>query len=611
MTHRNHHHLRLNTSARVTGHTPPDSPSPTTATHRPVHGLPQLPRLAAALVLLMLALASLDASAQKRLALVIGNGDYVHESRLPNPTNDARLIARTLRGLGFSVEEKLNLRQREMTLTIARFVRESAGADTAVLYFAGHGMQPVAGGRNYLLPVDANIEHDDALDADAIPADRIVDQLERQANPARLRLVVLDACRNNRQLGRARTGIRGLARMTPSDDYTLIAFSTNDQDVALDGRGANSPYAEALSRHLARASELPLRRVFELTATDVRAATNQKQRPRTYGDLDSRVGLDGLVLAPAAAEPRRAPDTSQVEQQAWVAAQRAATAAAYTAYLAEYPTGRFASAARVALAALQPPAQPAMGAAGSVLKDCAGCPELVVVPGGSFMMGSLASELGRHSTEGPQRRVTIQSFAAGRTEVTFAQWDACVAAGGCSHRPDDNGWGRGSRPVVDVNWDDAQQYVAWLRGKTGKYYRLLSEAEWEYAARAGTSTPFHTGQRLNPSQANFDSGYSYNDSAKVESRQRTVPVRQFAPNAFGLSDMHGNVWEWVQDVWHGDYSGAPSDGSVWLTGGDQGRRVLRGGSWYSTPGDLRSANRISNSPAIRSFITGLRIARAL
>lgn len=266
--------------------------------------LPALPRLAALLAILCLTLASADAWAQRRLALVIGNGDYVHESKLANPTNDARLIARTLRGLGFAVEEKFNLPRSEMSRAISRFVRESAGADTAMLYYAGHGMQPVNGGRNYLLPVDANIVDDDALNADAIAADAIVEQLERQANPARLRLVVLDACRNNRQAGRARSGLRGLARMAPSDDYTLIAFSTNDQDVALDGRGAHSPYAEALSRHLARAGELPVRRVFELTATDVRATTAHKQRPRTYGDLDSRVGLDGMPVADLAPDVR-------------------------------------------------------------------------------------------------------------------------------------------------------------------------------------------------------------------------------------------------------------------------------------------------------------------
>lgn len=162
--------------------------------------------------------------------------------------------------------------------------------------------------------MDARVEGDDTLDTDGIAADRIVEQMERSANPARVRLVVLDACRNNRLAGKTRSGVRGLARMSPGDDFTLIAFSTNDQDVAQDGSGANSPYALALSRHLANAGETPLRRIFELTATDVRAATNQKQKPRTYGDLDSRMLLGGTQIAsvrqsPRAGSPRATPKT--------------------------------------------------------------------------------------------------------------------------------------------------------------------------------------------------------------------------------------------------------------------------------------------------------------
>lgn len=320
--------------------------------------------------LLLLAALWLPSLAQaQRVALVIGNSNYTVESKLPNPVNDARLMASTLRGLGFTVEELNNLAKRDMELAIARFVRQSSGADSAVLYYAGHGAQPLNGGRNYLLPIDARIEGDDTLETDGIVADRIVEQMERQAKPAKLRLVVLDACRNNRLAGKARSSVRGLARMTPGDDYTLIAFSTNDQDVALDGTGSNSPYAQALANHLGRAKDTPLRRIFELTAEDVRRATNQKQKPRTYGDLDSRALLDGTLVASVRVEPvpntrpaqPAGPSAAEIEQQAWEAAQRSGSEAAYRAYLAEYPQGRFASAARVAMAGLAPrpnPVQP-------------------------------------------------------------------------------------------------------------------------------------------------------------------------------------------------------------------------------------------------------------
>ena len=311
-----------------------------------------------------LVLCSPDVWAQRRLALVIGNSAYGTENKLANPVNDARLMARTLRDLGFAVELKTDLGKRDMELSIARFTRESSGADSAVLYYAGHGAQLVGGGRNYLLPVDARIDDDDTLQTDGIPADRIVEQLERGPNPAKLRLVILDACRNNSLAGKARSGVRGLARMTPSQDYTLIAFSTNDQDVALDGSGDHSPYTRSLSRHLSRARELPLRRIFELTATDVREQTGNQQRPRTYGDLDSRVMLDGrlLQMAPAPVQDPAAPaaasgDTSLpsdelVELQAWTAVKAANVAAGYRAYLSEYPNGRFVKLARIELARL-------------------------------------------------------------------------------------------------------------------------------------------------------------------------------------------------------------------------------------------------------------------
>ena len=230
------------------------------------------------------------------------------------------------------------------------------------------------------------------------------------------------------------------------------------------------------------------------------------------------------------------------------------------------------------------------------LRDCAECPAMVVVPAGTFTMGAPASEPRSDDDERPQRTVSVPAFAAGAFEVTFAEWDACVAAGGCdSYRPDDEGWGRGQRPVVNVSWQHAQRYVEWLSLRSGHRYRLLSESEWEYAARAGTETPFHTGETITQQQANFRG-------------TQTTPVGSFAPNAFGLRDMHGNVGEWVQDC-YGSYESAPVDGSA-VDEEDCAARVVRGGSWrFSYAEDTRSAFRSDYRPVVRGDSIGFRVAR--
>ncbi len=248
---------------------------------------------------------------------------------------------------------------------------------------------------------------------------------------------------------------------------------------------------------------------------------------------------------------------------------------------------------------------------GATFKDCDDCPEMVVVPAGSFTMGSPASEKKRDKDEGPRHRVTIpRSFAVGKFEVTFAEWHACVSAGGCTRKPSDRGWGRGRRPVIDVSWHDAKTYVKWLSGKTGKTYRLLSESEWEFAARAGTTTPFSTGRRITTAQANFDGNHTYDGSRKGRYRKKTVKVGSFSANAFGLHDMHGNVWEWVEDCYNKTYRSAPTDGSPRTTGSCS-HRVLRGGSWDNYPTNLRSAIRYWIVPDLRYYLNGHRVARTL
>ena len=245
-------------------------------------------------------------------------------------------------------------------------------------------------------------------------------------------------------------------------------------------------------------------------------------------------------------------------------------------------------------------------------RECDTCPEMVVVPAGSFMMGSPDDEKSRGKSEGPQHRVTFaRSFAVGRFAVTFDEWDACVADGGCNgYAPDDGGWGRGRRPVIYVSWDDANLYVAWLSRKTGKIYRLLSEAEREYVTRAGTTTPFWWGASISTRQANYSDDDAPGSGSKEEDPQRTLPVNSFQPNPWGLYQVHGNVSEWTQDCYHDGYAGAPSDGSAW-TSGDCSHRVVRGGAWFDPPGNLRAASRGSDAATDWDGLEGFRLARTL
>ena len=232
-------------------------------------------------------------------------------------------------------------------------------------------------------------------------------------------------------------------------------------------------------------------------------------------------------------------------------------------------------------------------------------PEMVMIPAGTFRMGCVSGQ-DCFSDERPVHNVRIrQAFAVSKYEVTFAQWDACVLGGGCGgYRPDDEGWGRGTRPVINVSWDNAQAYVSWLSSQTGAAYRLLSEAEWEYVARAGRQTAYSWGSDIGSDRANCEGCGSAWDN------EQTAPVGSFQANAFGVHDMHGNVWEWVEDCWNDRYRRAPSDGSAWLRGNCE-RRVLRGGSWGSLPRSLRSAERLWNTSGYRGSGLGFRVARTL
>jgi len=248
--------------------------------------------------------------------------------------------------------------------------------------------------------------------------------------------------------------------------------------------------------------------------------------------------------------------------------------------------------------------------AGEPFSDCDACPEMVVIAGGSFRMGSPESEEGAEPNEQPVHTVEVPRFALGRTEVTFDQWRACVDDGGCGFVPPDQGWGQGSRPVVNVSWGDALAFLRWLSRRTGRDYRLPTEAEWEYSARAGSTTRFYTGACITSADANFDGRRPIGDCPQTEAVQRTMPVGFYASNAFGLFDMHGNVREWTRDCWNDNYIGAPTDGSAWMTG-DCSRPVIRGGSWRGSERAVRSANRTRPSGSFTDAMTGFRAALEL
>jgi formylglycine-generating enzyme required for sulfatase activity len=245
-------------------------------------------------------------------------------------------------------------------------------------------------------------------------------------------------------------------------------------------------------------------------------------------------------------------------------------------------------------------------------KECPDCPAMVVVPRGSFIMGSPQNEPDRWSGEEQVRVLIAAPFAVGQFAVTFDEWDYCLADGGCTgYTPNDRGWGRGNRPVIDVSWDNAKAYVKWLSRRTGKTYRLLSEAEREYVARAGTTTAFWWGPSITPQRANYKGIATYEGGGFAgEFRLRTMPVDSFEPNQWGLFNVHGNVWEWTEDCWNESNAGNPGNGDARIVG-DCSRRVLRGGSWLDAPQLLRAAFRYDYLTIFRSYVTGFRVARTL
>jgi formylglycine-generating enzyme required for sulfatase activity/uncharacterized caspase-like protein len=586
-------------------------------------------RIVFVLLLCLLSL-PLPALAEKRAAFVVGIDKYDNlskDAQLDKARNDARAVARLLKDLGFDVIAKEDIARSAFNSHWQDFLNKLGPGDTAAFYFAGHGVE--FGGRTYLLPRDVpslKPGRDELLRREALSLQEFLADLKEKGT--RLNLVILDACRENpfeQVAGRSVGGRRGLP-ITEPPEGTFIMYSAGAAETALDvldenDRDPNSVYTRHLLP-LLKTPGLSLTEVAEQVRVSVRqmAATVQhRQTPAYYNQVIGRVCLAGgdcglrIVAGPAS-------PTSSEAGEAWAVTRGTTSIPALEAFIRRFGDTYYGDLAKVRLAEMkenevaakrkveedakaEAERQRVTLRPGREFRDCPDvCPAMVVLPAGEFMMGSPSGEAGRSSDEGPQRKVTMpRPFAVGKYEVTFAEWEACVAGGGCTgnRTPSDQGWGKGRRPVINVSWRDVKEYVAWLSRKTRKSYRLLSEAEWEYAARAGTTTRYAFGDTINKSQAQF-----------YDARE-TEEVGSFPANRFGLHDMHGNVWEWVEDAWRPGYQEAPLDGSVW-EGGDMSLRVLRGGSWGNhNPDDLRSALRFRVRPVNRVYLFGFRVARTL
>lgn len=595
----------------------------------------------------------------QRLALVIGNDQYKKVEVLKNARNDARLVAATLKAAKFEVTIVEDANRAKLFGAIEAFGRRISRGDEVVFFYAGHGVQ--IGSNSVLLPVDITAESERQVERDGVPLVDVQDALK----DARVSILVIDACRDNpfpRQGTRSMGGTRGLIPPEAANGQAIIMSAGRNQKAMDSVPGQHDANGLFTSEFV---------RVIRTPGLDVRAALVQvrdqvddkakrashAQRPSLVDDLRGNfyffVAPGATVIInprPMPSPPVRVQTGEEIEQQAWEDAQKADTVESLRAYLAEYPMGRFASRARIRMATLRgtpvkatprpdavtvliAPTQPAQP--GVLFRDCEECPEMMPISAGTFEMGSPSSEVGRHQSEGPLHRATVSSFSLGRTHVTRGQYAAFVnetsheIGQDCSTGEIGKGEARPVRnwrepghqqqdnhPVVCVNWNDALAYVDWLSRKTGKRYRLPTEAEWEYAARAGTTTARYWGGVQDPacSFSNLaaragkptllglfecDDGYAY-----------SAPTKSFKPNAFGLYDMIGNAWQWVEDCWHGNYNGSPADGSAWVGCDSSVGYMLRGGSWRSDTRFARSAGRERGMSVLRLDDTGFRVARA-
>lgn len=592
------------------------------------------------------------AAAETRHALVIGNDRYVHlgaERQLRNAVADARLMRDTLGALGFAVIHGENLDRRAMIDRLADLAARLGRDDTAFVYFAGHGVS--LNGANYLLPSDipepraAGRGEEGRLAEHAIAEASVIERLS--AAGARVAVLVLDACRDNPLQGtdrRAVGGVRGLAQSAPAQGVFAIyaaGFGQSALDrLGPDDRHPNSVFTRVFAETL-RTPGLDLKAVATLTrrrVVEMARAVGYDQVPAYYDQL---VGADVFLAGPA--------ETTDTKREADDIARTAAAAP-------PVPPAAPPEASPVPAVGLGRQPQRLAGPLdaaqergllpGDRFTDCPTCPDMTVVPAGSFTLGSPDAEPQRTANEGPQQVVTfVRPVAVGTFEVTVDQFAAFVAATGhdmgercytleqgtVEERPGRSWRGpgfaqSGAHPAACVGWHDAEAFAAWLAEMTSRPYRLPSEAEWEYALRgvttAGPAPRYHFGDDAG-AICGYGNGADLSLRTALAGRGPTLfvpcrddhaftaPVGSFSANAFGLYDMHGNVSEWTADCWHDSHAGASATGAARKDDGDCSRKVLRGGSWVDDGRRLRSAARTMMRVDDRSAIVGFRVVRDL
>ena len=551
--------------------------------------------LCAFFITLTLPSASWSQQRANQVALIIGNANYSDASApLPAAVKDARVLADEVRRNGFDVDLKENLSKNDMQRAIDNFTSKIGSGTAALFYFSGFGIQLAR--QTYLIPLNAQIWSEDDTKRDGINLDDVVAEMHRKG--ARVKIIIIDAARRNPFERRFRSSPAGLAALSAPQN-TLTIYSAAPGAMMNDSAGDTSLFMNALIKEM-RTPNLTAEEMFNRTRMDVSRASNSEQIPWVASSLVEAFSFGGsakVVAAPAPAAPPSSSPAPQSPAPAQTPAQgqapkRPADSSPGPRPNAQRPPDE------------QRPSQPVPAKSevgknpGEMFRDCAECGEMVIIPTGSFSMGSGAIY------ESPVHKVTIaRPFAIGRYEITFDEWDRCVTDKGCRFKPDDRGLGRGSRPVDNVSWIDVKEFLSWLSSKTGKAYRLPSEAEWEYVARAGTTTSYWWGRDAGQGQANCKDCNSGN-------ALEPMPVGSFKPNPFGVFDTAGNVAEWVEDCWNDLYRGAPLDGSAW-TAGQCNWRVLRGGDYNSPAKLVASSSRFRYDNDVRYPANGFRVVREL
>jgi formylglycine-generating enzyme required for sulfatase activity len=519
-----------------------------------------------------------------RVALVIGNASYPDASTpLSTTIRDARTVAEELRRSEFEVDIKENLGKEEMRRAIDAFTGKIRRDMAALFYFSGYGIQVAR--QTYLLPINAQVWSEADLRREGFSVDGLLTEMNGKG--ANVKIVIIDAARRNPFERRFRASASGLAAID-APQGTLAMYSAAPGKLINDGSGANSVFISELMKEL-RVPSLTAEEVFNRARIGVSRASNGEQVPWVASSLVEEFYFGSSRSAATAPAPAPAPVPQPAPLPAPTVQPRPAPIPPVATAPAPAPSP-----------APTTPRQPVSSEAkpGESFRDCQGCGEMVIVPAGAFDMGS------NTDYESPVHRVTLANpFAIGRYEVTFDEWDRCVEEKGCKAQPDDREWGRGDRPVINVSWVDAKAFATWLSQKTGQTYRLPSEAEWEYAARAGTNTPFWWGRDAGSRQANCR-------ECSTSTGQQTSPVGSYKPNPFGLYDTAGNVAEWVEDCWNDNYRGAPKDGTAW-TAGQCRLRVLRGGAYDSQAKTVRSTARFRYDTDVRYSSNGFRLVREL